>query len=109
VEGERLMSTPKLRDDEIAMVAQPRAMCVTTTRNMPSRRYHYVAGGWAIWRRTAEGSREPIRLAVHTRCRQWISMPDLVDEAPFSEICDLCMLYGRRSFDALTTSGQVDF
>jgi len=103
------MTTPKLRDDEIAMTAQPRASCVTTTRKMPNQRFHYVAGGWAIWRRTAEGNRVPVRLAVHTLCRQWISMPVLLDDAPSAEICDLCMLHQDRVWAARTASGQVDF
>ena len=104
------MSTPKLRDDEIAMTAFPRALCVTTTRKMSSRRYHYAVGGWAIWRRTADGSRKPIRLAVHTRCRQWISMPVLVNDWPVpGEICDLCMLHQSRDLAARVSSSQVDF
>jgi hypothetical protein len=102
------MSTPKLREDEIAMVAQPRASCVTTTRKMSPQRYHWVAGGWAIWRRTADGSRKPVRLAVHTMCRQWISMPVLLDNAPPMEICDLCLLQQRRVWAARESSG-VDF
>jgi hypothetical protein len=103
------MSTPKLRDDEIAMTAHPRAMRVTTTRKMPSRRFHSVAGAWTIWRQSGEAGRELVRMAVHTQCRQWISMPSLVDDAPFNEICDLCSLYEHRSFEARMASGRVDF
>jgi hypothetical protein len=103
------MTTPKLRADEIIMVAQPRAMCVTTTRKVSPRRYHLVAGAWTIWRSSGNGPRELVRMAVHTRCRDWITLPQLVDEAPFNELCDLCDVHDRRDRQALQTTGQVDF
>lgn len=104
------MSTPKLRDDEIALLAVPRARNVTTTRNMPNRRYHYVVGALMVWRRTGDGdARQVVRMAVHTECRQWITLPVLVDDAPFNEICDLCALHDHRDFKARMASGQVDF
>lgn len=103
------MSTPKLRDNEFALPAFPRATCVTTTINMPTRRYHYVAGALVIWGRTDGGDLEPRRMTIHTQCRQWISSPSLLNDPPFQEICDLCMLHWRRSQEARAAQGQVDF
>jgi hypothetical protein len=103
------MSTPKLRDDEIAVPGRPRARIVTTTRKMAKQRYHYVAGAAVIWRQIDGGSREPVRMVVHTLCRGWVTLPNLVEDAHYSEICDLCMLQQSREWDARRTSGQVDF
>jgi hypothetical protein len=104
------MSTPTLRDDEIAMTALPHANTVTTRRKMPRRRYHYVAGAWTIWRRSGGDSRELARMAVHTMCRDWITLPNLVDgDVPVGEICDLCMLQQSRVWAARDAADRVDF
>lgn len=103
------MSTPKLREDEIAMPGFPRAWCVTTSRRMANQRYHYPAGAWVIWGPVADGRREPVRIAVHTMCRNWLTLPVLVDGAVDGEICDLCKLHESRVRSVRPTSGQVDF
>lgn len=103
------MSTPKLRADEIAMTAFPRAWCVTTARKMASQRYHYPAGALMIWAPAADGRREPVRMAVHTMCRNWLTLPVLVEGDVDGEICDLCKLHESRSRNDRLTSGQVDF
>lgn len=104
------MSTPTLREDEIAMPAQPRAWCVTTARKMTNQRYHYPAGALIVWAPNAKGRREPVRLIVHTMCRNWLTLPVLVNGRADGPICDLCMLHERRDREAReATAPAVDF
>jgi len=103
------MSTPKLRGGEIATTAFPRTWCVTTARKMATQRYHYPAGAWVIWGPAVEGRREPVRMAVHTMCSNWLTLPVLIEGSVDGEICDLCRLHESRLRSDRLKSVQVDF